>query len=783
MKSTAGFNMGTGFNVVELHIRTQSREVIVVIMEMTFKFMNDTKFCPSHECKRWNPSEESRPGSGCHAAYTDRFHELARLVPHLVTPESRMIERYVYGLAPQIREMVAATEPKTMQKAVQISGALTDEAVRNGSIKKVEKRGNVGEPSKDRSRRDDNKRTRTGNVFATTVNPVGRENTGTWPKCTTCNSYHVPGGPCRTCFNCNRPGHLARDYRGVPRNVNPVNARNPTVRACYECGSRGSLPRSKHCDGGQLVEIDKVIKGCKLEIEGHVFDIDLIPFGHGSFDVIIGSETCDEGSEMCFEGSETCLKGAKCVLEGSEICIIKRNMQVKSHFERNMSKFLQAKHVGRFQAKCARKCQAKYFKRNMQFPAVKGWLDEDLDNYHLKELRCSTQCHTQMSMWIISRGVVLLILLMEYKVLRDFLLHRSSINNSARLSNKFGGFYFSFKFDISGLLHHVITTIAYRIRDKDTSQSKQNLQSSSMTFIHKTLIIPSVLDSCFISSTVSEVKRYSAYVRRIVADFSHAPPNEYSPSPDDKKQWSLGCWFGGKLIQKLRQKGVYEESFSRHAAWIGGKLIQFMHTTMVPVQWGRGVKEKNMNASNIEVVKDGAVPSVTVDSRNVAKEVVSPSVVDETVSKDKQSSLVDTTLGSYLPLPTQGTTTASNTPGKSSYANVTGKPSGTKVNFRTLFTPEGLGLMWLSRWNLLELEVNDLLTLHMVSSWGCRWPILFSMDSLDAMLENGRWFIRNNPLILRKWHPDVNLMKEDVGTILVWVKLHGVPVTAFNEDA
>ncbi|GKA74552.1 putative reverse transcriptase domain-containing protein [Tanacetum coccineum] len=37
----------------------------------------------------------------------------------------------------------------------------------------------------------------------------------------------------------------------------------------------------------QLVEIDKVIKGCKVEIKCHVFDIDLIPFGHGSFDVII----------------------------------------------------------------------------------------------------------------------------------------------------------------------------------------------------------------------------------------------------------------------------------------------------------------------------------------------------------------------------------------------------------------------------------------------------------------------------------------------------------------
>ncbi|GJU02764.1 hypothetical protein Tco_1113102 [Tanacetum coccineum] len=45
------------------------------------------------------------------------------------------------------------------------------------SIKKVGKKGNVGEPSKDENGRDDNKRTRTGNAFATTANPVGRVNT------------------------------------------------------------------------------------------------------------------------------------------------------------------------------------------------------------------------------------------------------------------------------------------------------------------------------------------------------------------------------------------------------------------------------------------------------------------------------------------------------------------------------------------------------------------------------------------------------------------------------
>ncbi|GJZ50813.1 putative reverse transcriptase domain-containing protein [Tanacetum coccineum] len=216
--------------------------------------------CKVLESELWN---HAMVGAG-HAAYTDRFHELARLVPYLVTPESRMIKRYVYGLALHIYGMVAAIEPKTIHKALQISGALTDEAVRNGSIKKVEKRVQYGGNLRKVSlRRDDNKRTRTGNAFATTANPIGRENTGTWPKCTTYNSYHAPGGPYRTCFNCNRLGHLAKDYRGVSRNVNPVNARKTNVRAYMVLetrnqlgdvghswlGSRGGHRDPKHYDG------------------------------------------------------------------------------------------------------------------------------------------------------------------------------------------------------------------------------------------------------------------------------------------------------------------------------------------------------------------------------------------------------------------------------------------------------------------------------------------------------------------------------------------------------
>ncbi|GJX16802.1 putative reverse transcriptase domain-containing protein [Tanacetum coccineum] len=281
-----------------------------------------------------------------------------------VTPENKRIERYIYGLALQIRGMVAATEPTIIQKAVQKAGTLTDEAIRNGSLKKnTEKRGNGGEPSRDRNVKDDNKRSRTGNAFATITNPVMREYTGTTPKCMNCNLHYLPESPCRSCFSYNCLGHLAKDCRVVPRMVNPVNARNPTAarggrpnQAMAIDGGQGHMNNGNraregafmlraeeaHQDSnivtvtftlnnhyattqfdsgvdysfvsttftpllgikssdlgfsyeieiasGQLVEIDKVIRGCELEIEGHTFSIDLILFGSGSFDVIVGMD-------------------------------------------------------------------------------------------------------------------------------------------------------------------------------------------------------------------------------------------------------------------------------------------------------------------------------------------------------------------------------------------------------------------------------------------------------------------------------------------------------------
>nr|GEW83251.1 putative reverse transcriptase domain-containing protein [Tanacetum cinerariifolium] len=46
-----------------------------------------------------------------------------------------------------------------------------------------------------------------------------------------------------------------------------------------------------------------IVRGCRLELEGHVFIIDLIPFGHGNFDVIIGMDWLSNliAKIVCFE--------------------------------------------------------------------------------------------------------------------------------------------------------------------------------------------------------------------------------------------------------------------------------------------------------------------------------------------------------------------------------------------------------------------------------------------------------------------------------------------------
>nr|GEU45049.1 reverse transcriptase domain-containing protein [Tanacetum cinerariifolium] len=190
-----------------------------------FRTLTREEFCPSNEMQKlktklWNHAMV-RVG---HAAYTDMFHELARLVPHLVTPKSNRIGR-------------------------------------KGTIKRNhEKRENIGEPSKDSNGREDNKRTRTRNAFAMTANLVrggyiGLETRGNQQN----QVVAVNGGQGRR----NQRNHA----RGKAFMLGAEEAhQDPNIVTDIEPNDLG-FSYEIEIASGQLVELNKVIWGCKLEIK------------------------------------------------------------------------------------------------------------------------------------------------------------------------------------------------------------------------------------------------------------------------------------------------------------------------------------------------------------------------------------------------------------------------------------------------------------------------------------------------------------------------------------
>nr|GEZ51992.1 hypothetical protein [Tanacetum cinerariifolium] len=57
-----------------------------------------------------------------------------------------------------------------------------------------------------------------------------------------------------------------------------------------------------------------------------------------------------------------------------------------------------------------------------------------------------------------------------------------------------------------------------------------------------------------------------------------------------------------------------------------------------------------------------------------------------------------------------------------------------------------------------------------------------SARGLEQVIKQGPWLIRNQPLMLTKWTPNLNIDKDSVSKVPVWVKIHKVPVVAYSED-
>ncbi|GJR26808.1 putative reverse transcriptase domain-containing protein [Tanacetum coccineum] len=257
--------------------KVRGGEAAIAMTWNDFKALMVEEFCPSNEMEKlenefWN---HKMVGAN-HAAYTDRFHELAKLVPHLVTPESSRIKRYIARLALEIRGMLRATQPTTIQNAILRAGILTDEAISY-----------------------DNKKAKTGTGFVTTSPPRNEIASSSSKDCrapvrqvASVNTVGMSNNS-RVCYDRNNRSNR-NQVRGRDFNVN-VNAmeavQDPNVvmgmfylndhfvTVLFDFGSDFSFISTKFVP----------LLNVKPSIVNPGYVIEVVD-GYGSFDVIVGMD-------------------------------------------------------------------------------------------------------------------------------------------------------------------------------------------------------------------------------------------------------------------------------------------------------------------------------------------------------------------------------------------------------------------------------------------------------------------------------------------------------------
>ncbi|XP_076905048.1 uncharacterized protein LOC143560683 [Bidens hawaiensis] len=77
----------------------QGSDLVVSMPWEELKEAMKKEFCPEHELQRLEAEFwELKHIGGDNSAYSNRFHELSCIVPHLVTPETSDIQKYIRGL-------------------------------------------------------------------------------------------------------------------------------------------------------------------------------------------------------------------------------------------------------------------------------------------------------------------------------------------------------------------------------------------------------------------------------------------------------------------------------------------------------------------------------------------------------------------------------------------------------------------------------------------------------------------------------------------------------------
>ncbi|GJZ51898.1 putative reverse transcriptase domain-containing protein [Tanacetum coccineum] len=337
MKYTASSFINKALTWWNTQVQVRGREAALGMSWVDFKALLVEEFCPSNEMEKLESEFWNHTVIGAnHAGYTDQFHELAKLVPHLA--------EILTDEAVRCGTFTRSSEKRKCKKQV-------NKEVHGKIIRRQKLCYNCQKPSY--FARD----YRASVKQVAPVSAVRMENNQR--VCYECgSSKHLRN----TCPKLNRaPGqagsHLdlegnqntrnnGNQARGRAFSVNVVDAlQDPNVMTgtfslndhfstvLFDSRVDFSFISTKFAPllnvkpsiispgyvievaNGKKEEVDRIIRDCKLELGNSLFTIGLIPLGHGSFDVIMGMDWLSKNKAeiVCHE------KVVRIPLEGGEI--------------------------------------------------------------------------------------------------------------------------------------------------------------------------------------------------------------------------------------------------------------------------------------------------------------------------------------------------------------------------------------------------------------------------------------------------------------------------------
>ncbi|GJS98855.1 zinc finger, CCHC-type, retrotransposon gag domain protein [Tanacetum coccineum] len=132
-------------------VQTRGHDTANDLTWETFKGLLTKEYCRKDEMQKLESEFWNHQMLGTEVdKYTARFHELAKMLPHMVSTEEKKIDRYIWGLVPEIKRMIPSYNLTTLQAALGLAYRLTNDVIRSSGVPK----GNDNE----RKRRNDQHR-------------------------------------------------------------------------------------------------------------------------------------------------------------------------------------------------------------------------------------------------------------------------------------------------------------------------------------------------------------------------------------------------------------------------------------------------------------------------------------------------------------------------------------------------------------------------------------------------------------------------------------------------